>query len=162
MVPQVQVVAVLMIVNGALASLLGLLLAAVGPFLFAVTSIDKNAKVDPEGKMVLSILSVVYVVLGLLVLIAGVLSIIGGTRALKFRNRVFVLVALFFNVVPAFTMYCAPTSLGVLIYGIIVFFNADVVRAFELGRQGVPPAEIRARFGGRRRRSSWGEEEEDE
>jgi hypothetical protein len=162
MVPQVQVVAILMIVNGALSSLLGLLLAAMGPFLFAVMSMDKGAPQQPQDKAVLGVLSGVYLVLGLLVLVAGVLNIVAGIRCLRFRGRIFAIVALFFNVLPVFTFYCAPTSLGVLIYGIIVLFNAEVVQAFALADQGVPADEIRRRFGGRRRVRRWDYEEEDE
>jgi hypothetical protein len=161
MVPQVQVVSILMIVNGALASLIGLLLSAVGPFLFVVVNADKRGGPPPDERALLGILSVVYLALGLLVLTAGLLNVIAGARALRFRGRTFAIVALFFNLVPIFTVYCAPTSLGVMIYGLIVFFNADVARAFRMAAEGVSPEEIRARFSGHRWRDDWDEDEED-
>jgi hypothetical protein len=161
-VPHVRVLAILMIVNGALECLWGLLLGAMGPFMYVMMHQDQGMKEDPQGKVFIGVMSGVYLALGLLCLTAGVLNIIAGIRARKFRGRIFALVALFFNVVPMFTVYCAPTSIGVLIYGLLVFFNAEVVRAFALGDQGVPAAEIVSRFGGPRRRYSWGEEEEDD
>jgi hypothetical protein len=161
MVPQVQVVSILMIVNGALTSLIGLLLSVLGPFLFVISNDNKMG--PPRGdREVLQILSAVYLVLGVLVLIAGVLNIVAGIRALNFRNRTLALVALFFNIIPLFTVYCAPTSLGVLIYGLIVFFNADVARAFKMAAEGVPADEVRAHFSGYRRHDSWDEEEDDD
>jgi drug/metabolite transporter (DMT)-like permease len=161
MVSQVQVISILMIVNGALVSLMGLLLTALGPFMFVMLNMDKKGGPPPDERAVLGILSAVYLALGLLVLTAGLLTLIAGIRCLKFRGRVFAIVALFLNVIPVFTFYCAPTSLGVMIYGLIVLFNADVARAFQMAAEGVPPDEIRARFSGYRRRDDWEEDEED-
>jgi hypothetical protein len=161
MVPQVQVVSILMIVNGALSALMGLLFSALGPFMFVVMNADKRGGPPANERAILEIVSIVYLVLGLLVLTAGLLNVIAGIRALHFRGRALAIVALFFNLVPVFTVYCAPTSLGVMIYGLIVFFNADVARAFRMAAEGVPPEEIRARFSGYRRRD-WDEDEDEE
>jgi hypothetical protein len=162
MVPQVQVVSILMIVNGALSALMGLLLSAIGPFMFAILNAEKGGGPAPDERAFLGILSMVYLVLGLLVLTAGLLNVIAGIRALNFRGRGLAIVALFFNIVPVFTIYCAPTSLGVMIYGLIVFFNGDVARAFRMAAEGVPAEEIRQRFSGYRRRDHWDEEEEED
>jgi hypothetical protein len=155
MVNQVQVVSILMIVHGALASLMGLFFAAMGPTMYALFSLEKKdprARHGPADEAVFTVISVVYVVLGLLILAVGVLNIVAGVRGLKFRGRVLALVALFSNVIPLITCYCSPTSLGLMIYGLIVYFNKDVVRAFELAARGVPPEEIRRRFEYRERR----------
>jgi hypothetical protein len=162
MVPQVQVVSILMIVNGALSALMGLLFSAVGPFLFVIINADKRGGPPPDERAILGIMSVVYLVVGLLALAAGLLNIIAGIRALNFRGRGLAIVALFFNAAPVFTFYCAPTSLGVMIYGLIVFFNGDVARAFQMAADGVPAEEIRQRFSGYRRRDRWDEEEEED
>jgi hypothetical protein len=144
MVPQVQVVSILMIVNGSLVSLMGLLLAAVGPTMFVVVGMDQHkAPMRPDDRTALTIITVAYTVGGVLVLTAGVLNVIAGIRSLKFRGRALALTALFFNIIPLFTCYCLPTSLGLMIYGLIVFFNADVARAFRLAAEGVLPEEIR-------------------
>jgi hypothetical protein len=161
MVPQVQVVSILMIVNGALVSLMGLLLSVVGPALFFILQAEqRHGRPPPQDEAALRIISVIYVVLGAVVLAAGVLNVVAGIRALRFRNRALVLVALFCNVVPLLTCYCSITSLGLMIYGLIVFFNADVARAFELAAEGVPPEEIRDRPPRRRREDDWDDEDD--
>jgi hypothetical protein len=94
---------------------------------------------------------IVYLVLGILVLTAGVLNLIAGIRTLKFRGRTFALVALFSNVVPMLTCYCAATGLAVMIYGLIVLFNSEVAQAFELAAKGMSPEDVRAHFSPRAR-----------
>jgi hypothetical protein len=53
---------------------------------------------------------------------------------------------LFFNILPMLTCYCLPTSLGLMIYGLIVMFQPDVAQAFALADDGMPAEEIRARL----------------
>jgi hypothetical protein len=67
----------------------------------------------------MTIMPIIYLAIGLVVLIAGVLNLIAGIRVLKFRGRTFALVALFANIVPVLTCYCAPTSIGMMVYGLI-------------------------------------------
>lgn len=148
MVRQVQVVAILMIVNGALISLMGLYLACMGPFMFFVTTTGGPAS-RPATIMVMSS---IYLALGLLVLTAAALNITAGIRSLKYRGRTLALVALFCNLVPMFTCYCIPTSLGLMIYGLIVFFHHEVADAFARVADGLPPERVR---------QGWREEEEE-
>jgi hypothetical protein len=163
MVSHVQVIAILMIVHGSLTALMGVLCGALGPAMFALMRLEEqNAQrpPDPADQTMLTAMSVVYGVGGLLLLIVGVLTLIGGIRALKFRNRTFVLVALFANALPVFTIYCTATALAVLIYGLIVMFNDDVVRAFQMAEEGASPAQIKEHFSGRYgrvRRPDWEE-----
>jgi hypothetical protein len=161
MVSHVRTVAILMIVNGSLQLLLGVMFVGMVVFMAIVTLRDKAEDPPPAERLSLAVMVVFYVGLGLVLLLAGVLNIRAGRRARAFRNRRFVLVALFGNAAVAPTFYCAPTSLGLLIYGVLVFYNAEVVRAFELGDQGVPAAEIEKRFPRRPRVRSWGDEDDE-
>jgi len=138
MTNHVPAVAVLMIVNGSLACVMGLIWVgiAVGVMVFETHRPHRDE----------AILFTLLGTAGVLSIVAGVLNIVGGIRALKYRGRGLVLTALFFNVLPIFTIYCAPTSLGLLIYGLIVMFNRDVAAAFAMGDSGMAPLEIRARF----------------
>ncbi len=44
------------------------------------------------------------------------------------------------------TCYCAPFSVAIGIYGLIVMLDPAVKQAYSLREQGVPAEEIRARF----------------
>lgn len=161
MVNQVQVVAILMIVNGALVSLMGLLYTAMGPTLIAFMKLAPATASSPYPQTdttFMTVMSVFYLTLGLLVLTAGILNIVGGIRSLKLRGRTFAIVALFSNLAPLFTCYCLATSLPLMIYGLIVFFQADVAHAFAMVAAGAPPE----RFTRPRRRYDEEEMEEEE
>jgi hypothetical protein len=157
MVNQVKVVSILMIVQGSLASLMGLLYTFLGPVMFGLmASAPQNPNDPPKGFF--AIISGVYIAIGLAVLTCGILNIVGGIRAIKFRNRTLAIVALFTNVIPLLTCYCAPTALGTMIYGLIVFFNNDVAKAFEMVAAGHDPEDVVARF---EHRGRWDYDEEE-
>jgi hypothetical protein len=146
MVRQVQVVAILMIVNGAITSLMGLYLAGMGPFMF-FTALNAG-RPGPGGSSgpdttILGIMAAVYLALGLLVLATSILNIVAGIRCLKYRGRTFAIVALFSNLAALFTCYCSLLSLGVMIYGLIVFFHHDVADAFARVADGLPPERVK-------------------
>lgn len=164
MVSQVRIVCILQIIHGVMLSLMGLLLAAMGPVMFAILRTERNhAPVDPEEEIFMTVMPIVYLVMGLPALIAGVLNIIAGIRALRFRGRTFWMIALIANGAGFTTCYCIPTAAGVMGYGLVVCFDSDVIKAFELGEQGVPAEEIRQRFANYRpgRRIVLEEEEDD-
>ncbi len=88
------------------------------------------------------LLFAIYLGMGVLTLLVGVIRIIAGARNLRYRGRTFGIVALFLGVVPFFNCYCAPTSLGLMIYGLIVYLSHESAQAFELREQGKTPEEI--------------------
>jgi hypothetical protein len=81
----------------------------------------------------------------------GILRIIAGIMNLKYRGRRLGLTALIIGTLSLFTMYCAPTSIALLVDGLIVYMDEDVRRAFALGEQGFSSEKIR-RLGNRRNR----------
>jgi hypothetical protein len=87
-----------------------------------------------------------YLAIGLAGLATGGLRIFAGIRNLKYRGRVLGIVALSLGLLTAVTVFCAPTSIALLIYGLIVYLDSDVAKAFDMGNQGLPPHEIRARL----------------
>lgn len=143
---QVPVIGILMIVNGVLCTLFGMLLMFWGPFMQQFLNMQGAPPPPPEAQQVLQVVSIVYIALGAVVALAGVINIAGGVAALRYRSRAFVLTALFFNIIPIFTCYCAPTSLGLMIWGLIVMFQGDVAQAFSLGASGYSAEEIRQRM----------------
>lgn len=134
MVARVKVVAILMIVHGILVSLMGAFYVkeglricvsfwAPGSGIFAPS--ERGAALD-----LIHFLWPIYAVIGLPVLAVGILNIVAGIRCLRLRSRILAIVALFCNVIPVFTCYCLPTSVGLMIYGLIVLSRSEVGFAF--------------------------------
>lgn len=135
-VKQVPIVAVLMIVQGSLEVLLGLVFLSFGPITL-LGGLDQGGSQPPPA-----VLGVVFILLALFLFASGGLLIFAGIRNRKYRSRSLGLVALGVGTLACFTCYCAPTALGLLIYGLVVYLNSDVRYAFELGERGATDDEI--------------------
>lgn len=141
MVSQVFVVAILMIVQGCLVALMGLMLEALAAFVqWAPDQFN-------QGQQEMSqVLMLVYAIMGAGLLAIGGLQIVAGYRNLQYRGRTMGIVALSVGLLPVFTCYCAPTAIGLAIYGLIIYLHNDSLRAFQLGEQGYRRDQIMAAF----------------
>ena len=138
-VMQVTTLAILMIVQGALEAIIGLVLLVMGPAMLSTTpGMPRN---DQEA---IGIMSAVFIILGVLILLTAGLKIVAGIKNLKYRGRTLGMAALISSIVSMMTGYCAPTAIALLIYGLIIYLDGDVRQAFEMGEQGVPPEQIKA------------------
>jgi hypothetical protein len=137
----VKIVAILMIVQGALECLYGLLFVAMGPLMLAVIANDPGTGSQPPPP---AWIAGIYPVLGLPALLAGVLKIWAGILNLKLRGRTLGIVALFSGLltIASCAIYCFPTSLALMIYGLIVYFDSDTARAFLIAEDRVPVDEV--------------------
>ena len=79
-------------------------------------------------------------------LLCGIINSISGFKVMSFRGRVFAIVALFSNILVLFTCWCAPTAIGMMIYGLIVLFNSDVAYAFDMVSRGASPEDVVGRY----------------
>jgi hypothetical protein len=151
MVKHVPIVAILMIVQGCLETLMGLMLVAMGGFFPVMMQMEmqqqENRPQELPPEAMTWILLVVYGGLGLLTLVAAGLHIFAGIRNLKYRSRTLGLIALAGGMVTVFTCYCAPTSIALGVYGLVTYLNAEVTQAFALGESGRTRQEIEAAFG---------------
>jgi hypothetical protein len=137
---QQRVVAILMIVQGTMTTLMGLMLAvaAVAVPMMIEADMRRNNGFNggpPPAEMRWFMLGI-YGVMGLCALSAGLLQIYGGIQGIRLRNHTLGLVALGAGVLTVVTCYCFPTSLALLIYGLIIYFHDTTRRAFELAKQG--------------------------
>ena len=142
MVSQVPIIGILMIVNGVLCILYGIVQMAMGPFMQSIFAMQ-GAQMPPEAKVQMQQMQQmmgwmvwVYIALGTLNAVAGLINIVGGIPAMRYRSRTFVIVALFTNVLTFASCYCLPTSLGLMIWGLIVMFQKDATEAFKMGTAG--------------------------
>jgi hypothetical protein len=139
MVGQVKVVAILLIVEGALELLVAFILLIGGPAMMLELE-QQSAEVPP------AVVGGIVSILGVVALAAAILKIVAGIKNLKFRGRTLGIVAMASGVLTIFICYCAPTALALMVYGLIVYLNGDVARAFEQGKQGWSPDQIKASF----------------
>jgi len=107
---QVRAVAVLLVFQGALEIGAGLLLAY-------------QWKRSP--------LAVAIIVL---VFMLALLKVVAGIRNFDYRNRVLGIIALASAPLNAFTCFCFPSGLVILIYGLVVYCHRDASRAFASRR----------------------------
>ena len=124
---------------------IGLLFAVLGAISGAsgiVTFQAGTSNLDP------SMAALLYVVTGLVIVIVGGLNIFAGLKVKNYRGKTLAIVALAAGLLTSVTCWCAPTALGLLIYGLIVLMNEDVKRAFEMGEQGYSPQDIQRNYYG--------------
>lgn len=137
---KVKVLAILMIVQGALEVLLSLLLAGTGVFLYFTTyqimAAQQRASGGPPPP---AWIFLIQVPIGLLVLAAAAIRIYAGIRNLSFKGRTLGIIAISCGLVTSLTMYCAPTGIGLMIYGLIVYLDGNVAKAFKDVEAGLPP-----------------------
>ena len=139
---KIRVVAILMMVQAGLELLAGIAiggLAAVMPYALESQPATRDPEIGPE--MTIFVVAL-YGGIALLVLCVGGLRFYAGWRNYQLRNRVLGIVALSVGAITAFTCYCAPTSIALLIFGLIVFANGPVAAAFERVERGESPDSV--------------------
>lgn len=142
-VRHVRAVAILLIVQGALECLMGLLLIALAIIVFAMPVGPANAQGQNAG---MAIAMGYYLIFGLGAAITGGVRIYAGIRNLSFHSHTLGIVGLALGLVTLMTCYCAPTSIALAIYGLIIYLNQDVAQAFAMGERGDTPDQIIAYF----------------
>jgi hypothetical protein len=137
LVGHVPLIAIGLIVQGALELLFGALMLLMGIFFFVVR--------DPElaGMRPLGGLMAALAVPGFA---CGVLRLVAGVYNLRYKRRKLGMWALGLGLFTMITGYCALTSIGLAIYGLIVYLNDSVIEAFGMGDAGKKAADIQAAF----------------
>jgi len=126
MVKHVPYVAIFMIVEGGLELLPAGVMTALG--IATAFGIARGSELG--GNIIPPELTFVVFILGPALFAAGVFKVLAGLRNLKMRDRTMGLIALGSCFIAIPTCYCAPTALGLAVYGLVVYLNADVQREF--------------------------------
>jgi hypothetical protein len=142
-VGQVKIVGILMMVNGLTVAIMGAVYVGLGFFMNAAMPAPPAAA---GGGFPAELFLIIYGALGSVTFIVGIFNVVAGYRVMTVRNRVLGLVALFSNILALMTGYCAVTAIGMMVYGLIVMFQPDVGRAFEMVARGATPEEAVRRF----------------
>jgi len=140
---QIRVVAIMLIVHGSMLLLAGIFFLIMAAFLPGIITSSQQAQAAPANpngptpEQLSNLLTGTYVVMGLAAFLPGLIQLFAGIRNLYPKGRTLGIIALFSGLLSVASCYCAPTSLGLLVYGLIIYFNPTAVRAFELGNKGV-------------------------
>ena len=158
MVNQITVISILMIVQGALELLMGVVLVFMAFFMGVMlgeVAQQQQAQGGPDFPVKAFV--GIYLAMGLTGFIPGVLHIIAGIRGLYFKSRTFGIISLIVGLFSIGTIYCSVTSVGLAVWGLIVYFSHDALVAFEMAGRGHSPAEIKRLYYLDPRRFSVGE-----
>ncbi|TWT82200.1 hypothetical protein CA13_36610 [Planctomycetes bacterium CA13] len=153
MVGQVQILGVLMIVQGILMALMAVGIAFYAFFMpsmleamqqqAAAQGGNAPTPMPPEfGPMMM----IGGSILGTLIFALGAATVYCGFRTTQFRNRMLSMVVLCAGLLTAFTCYCLPTQLALVIYGLIVLLNGPVVEAFRFVDQGHSARDVQSAY----------------
>ncbi|HTN76532.1 MAG TPA: hypothetical protein VL096_14835 [Pirellulaceae bacterium] len=149
MVGHVRVLGILMIVQGALDIAMGLMLivmAVIMPTMMQNDPAFQRAGADGPSQTFFMWMMIGYAGIGLVVTAIALLHIYAGWQTFNFKQRNLGMISISLGPLAILTCYCFPTSLALLIYGLIVFLNPSVAEAFRLGKEGRSADEIDALF----------------
>ncbi len=152
MVGQIRIVSILMMVQGSLDLLAGFGLIAMGVFtgVLMKDTFAQNPQLQqgdgPSPEVMANIMLFGYGGIGVVVLIIALLNLYAGYRNWQYKSRTLGIVALFTGLGTIFTCYCAPTSLALCIYGMIVYLNSSSTLAFRMGEDGFSGDQIAITF----------------
>ncbi|QDU98428.1 hypothetical protein [Lignipirellula cremea] len=155
LVGHVRVVSILQMVQGGLDLSAGLLLIGMAVFFgyFLEEIAKENPAMDPQGQLAnggMKAMSIAYGVAGGVIVAIGLLSVVAGAFNLRYRGRVLGFISLTTGLLTVLTCYCAPTSLALFVYGLVVYLNPSVAQAFDLGEAGYTSSQIDDAFPVRR------------
>ncbi len=136
-VRHISIVATLMIIHGVL-----LLLCACGAFAIIGAFLIDPSIAEQSDPLSMSIIKIIYGLVGSLLSLVGLLQLAAGIRNLDFKNRMLGFVALCFGLLPIFTFWCGPTSIALTVYGLVVYLQPECRQAFELRREGHSKEEV--------------------
>ena len=148
-VGQIPILAIMTIVQGALLIMMGVACIGYGIFIAKMPEFmppEERARMQADTSGSLEIISAVGIGLGILILIIAVMHFIAGIRNLSYRGRIFTVVTWLLGLLASITCYCGPTSVGLAIWGMIVFLNPAVASAFKMAEEGMNKKDIPSQF----------------
>ncbi|QEG23756.1 hypothetical protein [Mariniblastus fucicola] len=147
---QMKPLCICMIIQGSLEILLGIGYIAMG-FVMPNMIMNQQGGGGPaipaeQQQMMQMMFGLIYGVGGGVAIVAGIVRIFAGVRGLYLKSYALGITSHFLGMLNVVTCYCIPTSLGLCIWGNIVYFNPEVKHAFKLVADGHDPADVEARM----------------
>lgn len=150
-VRHVRPVAILMIIQGGMETLMSIFLVCLALFMGIALSDLQQSEPMPNGEelpaaMAGWLLGAIYGTMAVVLALASALHVWAGFRIYQFRSRGLGISALVAGLLSAASCYCLPTAVGLAIYGMIVLLNGPVVEAFQMRTDGQTPEGILLAF----------------
>ena len=146
-VNQIQVIAILMLVQGALLLVMSMVMFF---YAFGFVAIIRSAPADQGGppfpEEALFWIQVVGVLGGGFFLLLALMHFLSGYWGLNLKGRMFGITTMILGLASSLTFYCAPTAIGLAVYGLIIYFHQASRQAFEMSNQGKTRNEILKQF----------------
>ncbi len=150
LVGQVQILGVLIIVQGACVSLAGLVIGLYAVFMPQFIAAQQlggqGGNAPPLPPNFAMSFGIIGGIVFFLVLTIGLLTVFAGVRTMQFRSRKFSIVMMCVGLLTITTCYCLPTQIALSTYGLIVLLNAPVRDAFRFAEQGHSAREIQRAY----------------
>lgn len=146
LVPQVRIVAILMMIQAVVEILYGLYCGAMGFVMPALMAGQQNQIPAEQQEMFNTVFYSFFFVTAALGIFIGTLRLVAGILGVTYRGRTLGIVSHIGGFLTIATCYCFPTAIALGIYGCIVYFNVDVAKAFELRSRGYTSEQILAHF----------------
>jgi hypothetical protein len=131
-VAQVPWLAIVMMIHGVFFVGAALIAFLYGP-IFAHSYQTQGTEPAPDDPLS-GLIFAGSVIAGLVLLVPGVLQIWAGALARTYRARAFAISALLLSLIGCMGIYCIPTTLGLMVWGLVVLFNDDVAARFAATR----------------------------
>jgi hypothetical protein len=154
MVKHVPTVAILLVIQGALEVCAGLFASLYALVYGALAFVPWSEQVEADPNQlpaetlsaILGGAGLVFLLIAFGITALGSLKIVAGIFNFRYRKRTLGLVALMSAFGSLLTCYCGPTGIALAAYGLFVYLDRAVTKAFDLGEQGLSSDDILRSF----------------
>ncbi len=146
-VQQIPVISSLFIAQGVLLLLMGGYFIVLGVFMGNMDQFMPPGAQQAEFQdMQLSIMFWAMGAIGGMILIISILHFVAAFLGFNYKGRVFGIVTMVLGLLSLLSCYCAPTAIGLAVYGMIIYLNPASAKAFQMGKSGMKKQEILSHF----------------
>lgn len=131
-VKQLPVIGTLVIVQACLELLMFMMMVAMSALMIGMQNSPQMQKVPNAPSM--QFIGIGYAIFGALVGVTAILRLASGIMILRKKGRIYSIVVSIVGLASVFTCYCAPTSLALAIYSLVVLIQPSVIEQFKRSR----------------------------
>lgn len=121
-----------------------LVFALLLPTFFSIQKAAPNQAGAPMPEAMSWMAVGVYGVMGVVMLSVGITRLVAGLRNFQFKSRYLGIASLSLGMLTIFFIFCLPTALALMIYGLFVLIDPDVAAAFDARRNGATVDDVLA------------------